>query len=215
MPRERVRQYNFFLPVASPCAGGSHNPFGDLGGSPQAPSRRTDWRPPGTIFCRVTTCRRNFWALNGLRRRLCAVTARFLSLGMPGSGLAALAMSGLPTRRLPAVNLSLKLGVLAVALVPPAGLVLASTPLEETNPRARSSSSGRSAGLWRTLTGAHGRGHSQGKSSGRMLSHSLRSLSKLERNAYWPVYRFLENETGERNRHVDTLGTRRRSAAHQ
>jgi hypothetical protein len=37
-------------------------------------------------------------------------------------------------RRLPAVNLSLKLGVLAVALVPPAGLVLASTPLEETLP---------------------------------------------------------------------------------
>ncbi len=126
------------------------------------------------------------------------MTARLLSVGMPALGLGVLAMSGLPTRRLPAANLSLKLGVLAAALVPPAGLVLASTPLEETNPRARSSSSGRSAGLGGTLTGAHGRGHSQGKSSGRMQSHSLRALSKLERNAYWPVYRFLENETGEK-----------------
>ena len=85
---------------------------------------------------------------------------------MLGSGLGVLAMSGLPARCLPAVDLPLTLRVLAVALVPAAGLILASTPLAETNPRARSAPSGRSAVLWRTLTGAHGRYCSQGKARG-------------------------------------------------
>jgi len=62
----------------------------------------------------VTTRRRNRWTLNRLRRRLGAVTARFLGLGMAGSGLGVLAMSGLPPRRLPAVDLPLTVRVLAV-----------------------------------------------------------------------------------------------------
>jgi hypothetical protein len=118
------------------------------------------------IVCCVTTRRRNFWALNGLGRRLRSLTARFFRLGMPGSGLGVLAMSGLPPRRLPAADLPLTLRVLAVALVPAAGLILASTPLAETNPRAWSAPSGRSAVLWRTLSGAHGRYCSQGKARG-------------------------------------------------
>ena len=124
------------------------------------------------IFGCVTTCRRNFWTLHGLRRRLRSLTARFFRLGMPGSGRGVLAMSGLPSRRLPAADLPLAMRVLAVALVPAPRLVLPPTPLAEANPRARSAPSGRSAGLWRTLTDAHGRYHSQGKSSGRMFNHS-------------------------------------------
>jgi hypothetical protein len=95
------------------------------------------------IFCCVTTRRRNFWALNGLRRRLRSLATRFFGLGMPGSGLGVLATPGLPPRRLPTVDLSLAFRLLAVALVPAPRLVLPPTPLVEANPRARSAPSGR------------------------------------------------------------------------
>jgi hypothetical protein len=117
-------------------------------------------------FCCVTTRRRNFWALNGLTRRLGTVTARLLSLGVAGSGLVVLAMSGLPPRRLPAADLPLALRVLAVALVPAPRAVRAPAPLAETDPRARAAPSGRSAVICRTLTGAHGRYCSQGEARG-------------------------------------------------
>ena len=148
-------------------------------------------------FCCVTTRRRNSWTLNRLGRRLRALPARFFGLGMPGSGLGVLAMSGLPPRRLPAAELPLALWVLAVALVPASRLVLAPTPLAETNPRARSAPSGRTPGLWRTLTGAHGRYCSQGTSSGRMSYHPPRALSKCEGDADAPVYRLTGNKTKE------------------
>ncbi len=130
--------------------------------------------------CCVTTRRRNFWALNSLRRGLRSLAARFLGLGMPGFGLGVLAMSGLPPRRLPTVDLPPALRLLAVALVPASRLILPPTPLAETNPRARSAPSGRSAVFSRTLSGAHGRYCSQGKSSGRMCDHSPRARSKRE-----------------------------------
>jgi hypothetical protein len=44
-------------------------------------------------------------------------------------GLSGLAMSGLPPRRLPAPDLALTIGVLAVALIPASWLVSSATPL--------------------------------------------------------------------------------------
>jgi hypothetical protein len=131
----------------------------------------------------VTTRRRKFRVLNSLRSGLDALTALFFGLGMPGFGVGLLAMSGLPPRRLPPADLPLALRLLAVALVPASRLVLASTPLAETNPPARSAPSGRSGARPRTLAGAHGRYRSQGKSSGRMSHHSPRALLHHERAA--------------------------------
>jgi hypothetical protein len=149
------------------------------------------------IFCCVTTRRRNSRTLNRLRHGLGALPARFLGLGVPGFGLGVLAMSGLPPRREPAADLPLAMRVLAVALVPAPGLVLAPAPLAETHPRARSAPSGRRAGLWRTLTGAHGRYCSQGNGSGRMSNHPPRALSRREGDAVAPVYRLTGNKTKE------------------
>jgi hypothetical protein len=146
-------------------------------------------------FCCVTTRRRKFWALNRLRRGLRPLAARFLGLGVPGFDVGVLAMSGLPLRRLPASDLPLALRILTVALIPTPRLVLAPTPFAQADPWARSAPSGRTAVLSRTLTSAHGRCFSQGKSSGRMSYHSPRALSKRERDACSLVYRLPENKT--------------------
>jgi hypothetical protein len=145
--------------------------------------------------CCVTTRRRKFWALNSLRRGLRPLAARSLGLGVPGFDVGVLAMSGLALRRLPASDLPLAWRILAVALVPTPRLVLAPTPFAQANPRARSAPSGRTVVLSRTLTGAHGRCFSQGKSSGRMSNHSPRALSKRDRDACSPVYRLPGNKT--------------------
>ena len=79
-------------------------------------------------FCCVTTRRRNLWIFNGLRRGLGLLAARALGLGVPGFGLGGLAMFGLPSRRLPASDLPPAFRILAIALVPAPGLVLAPTP---------------------------------------------------------------------------------------
>src|SRR5262249_14670599 len=143
----------------------------------------------------VTTRRRNRWALKSLRCGLHPLAARTLGLGVPGFDVGVLAMSGLPLRRRPASDLPLALWILAVALVPTPRLVLASTTFAQADPRARSAPSGRTAVLSRTLTSAHGRCFSQGKSSGRMSYHSPRALSKRERDADSPVDRPLGNKT--------------------
>ena len=57
-------------------------------------------------FCCVTTRRRKFWVLNGLRRGLRSLAARFLRLGVLGFDVGVLAMFGLPPRRLPAADLA-------------------------------------------------------------------------------------------------------------
>ncbi len=79
-------------------------------------------------FCCVTTRRRNLWIFNGLRRGLDSLAARFLCLGVPGFGKDVLAMSGLPPRRQPPADLPAAFRILAIALVPAPGLVLAPTP---------------------------------------------------------------------------------------
>jgi len=144
---------------------------------------------------------------------------------------------------LPAADLPQAFRVLAVALVPAPRLVLASASFAQADPRARSPRSGQTAVSVSNVKGAHGSGNSQGKARGECWSHSPRALSKLEQDAYPPVYRLLENKTErqtvssarreqgpralltkrsssreqdrEINGLIDGLGTRIPSAAHQ
>ena len=146
-----------------------------VGGSP------ADCRAEGKkSFCCVTTRRRKFWAANSLRRGLGPLAARFFGQGVPGFDVGVLAMSGLALRRLPASDLPLAVWILAVALVPTPRLVLVPTAFAQADPRARSAPSGRTAVRSRTLTSAHGRCFSQGKSSGRMFRRPSRAPSKRE-----------------------------------
>jgi hypothetical protein len=150
------------------------------------------------IFCCVTTRGRNFRVLHGLGRDFGSLPALLLGLGLLGFDADVLTTFGLAASRLPAADLTPALRVLAIALVPAPRQVLASASFAQADPRARSPRSGQTAVAWRTVKGAHGSGNSQGKSSGRMREHSLRALSKLETNAGMPVYRLLENKTGEK-----------------
>ena len=88
-------------------------------------------------FCSVTTRRRNRWLLSNCRCKLCSLSARALSLGMPGLHARILTMSGLSPCRLPTLDLSPAFRTLAVALVPGPRHVLASTPFAQAVPRAR------------------------------------------------------------------------------
>jgi hypothetical protein len=123
----------------------------------------------GEIFCCVTTRGRNVRVLNGLGRDLGSLTAPLLGLGMAGLDHDVLAASGLAASRLPATDFPLALWLLAVALVPASRLVLASASFAQADPWARSAASGQTAVSLRNVRGAHGSGHSRGKSSGRML----------------------------------------------
>jgi hypothetical protein len=146
-------------------------------------------------FSRVTTRRRKFRVLKSLRRGLRSLAARFLRLGVPGFDVGVLAMFGLPPRRLPAADLPLALGLLTIALVATPGLVLASTPFAEANPRARPAPSSPSVRLGCSLVSAHGRCFLPREGSGRMSNHSPRALSKREPNAWALVYRNLAKKT--------------------
>jgi len=195
------------------------------------------------IFCRVTTPGRNFRVLNSLGRDFGSLPALLLGLGMLHFDAGVLATFSLAARRLPAADFTQAFRVLAIALVPAPRQVLASASFAQAGPTAWSAPSGRTAVLSRTLASAHGRCHSQGRSSGRMLRHSPRASSKLEQDACLPIYRLLENKTErqtvpltrweqgpralpfkrsttreqdrETNGPVDVLGTRAPSAALQ
>jgi len=93
-------------------------------------------------FCCVTTRRRNLWVLNGLRRGLRLLAARFLRLGVSGFDDGILAMFGLPLRRLPAADLAQAFWLLAVALVPTPWPVPTPTPFAQASSRARPAPSG-------------------------------------------------------------------------
>jgi hypothetical protein len=85
----------------------------------------------------VTTRGRNFRVLNGLGRGFGAVTALLFRLGMLGFDASVLAPFGLPAGRLPAADLTQAFRVLAIALVPPPRLVLASASFAQADPRGR------------------------------------------------------------------------------
>jgi hypothetical protein len=146
-------------------------------------------------FCCVTTRRRKFRFLNTLGHGLGLLTARFLCLGMLGFGGAGLATSNLSPRRQPAVDLSHAFGVLTVALVPTSRVVLATTLFVDAGSLARAARSGFGTVFFFNVVVAHGRFGLPRESSGRMLPHSPRALSKLEQDACLPVYRLLENKT--------------------
>ncbi len=146
-------------------------------------------------FCSVTTRRRKFRFLNILGHRLGLLTARFLSLGMLGFGSVGLAAFGLSPRCLPAVDLSHAIRVLTEALVPTSRVVLAPALFVDAGSLARAARSGFGTAFFFTVVVAHGRFDLPRESSGRMLPHSPRALSKLEQDACLPVYRLLENKT--------------------
>jgi hypothetical protein len=131
-------------------------------------------------FSCVTTSRRNFGVFNGLGYKFDSLTALLLCLSVLGSHPGILTMPGLPSSRLPAADLPPALWLLAVALVPTPRVVLPPALFAQAHPRTRSAPSSLRTGLSRNVMGAHGRISSQGKSSGRMRSHSLRALSKHE-----------------------------------
>ncbi len=135
-------------------------------------------------LCCVTTRRRKRRSLASLRRGLRPQAVRTLSLRMLGFDCGISATFGLPPRRLPLADQPQAYGGLAVALVPTTRLVLTSAPFAQARPPARSAPSGRTAMLSRTLASAHGRCHSHGKSSGRMLLHSPRALSETRMRRY-------------------------------
>ena len=107
-------------------------------------------------FCCVTTRRRNFGLLRCWWRREGALTARTLRRGVLGFGRSVVASSRLPPRRLPAADLPLAFGVLAVTLVPTPRLVLVPTAFAQADPRPRSSRTGTAAAGWSTMMAAHG-----------------------------------------------------------
>ena len=151
-------------------------------------------RGEGNFFCCVTTRGRNFRVLNGLGRDFGSLPALLLGLGMLGFDADVPATFSLAASRLPAADFTQAFRVLTIALLPASRLVLASASFAQAGPTAWSAPSGRTAMLSRTLASAHGRCHSQGKSSGRMIGHSPRALSKREQDACLPVYRLLENQ---------------------
>jgi hypothetical protein len=93
-------------------------------------------------FCCVTTRRRNLRVLNGLGRRPRLLAALSLRPGVLGLNFGILSMIGLPPRRLPTKNLPPTFRILAVALVPTPGQVLAATAFAQALPPARSAPSG-------------------------------------------------------------------------
>ena len=166
------------------------------------------------IFCCVTTRRRNFGIFHGLGCDFSSPPALLFGLGMLCFDASVPTTLSLAASRLPAADLPQAFRVLAVALVPAPRLVLASASFAQADPRARSPRSGQTAVSVSNLKGAHGSGNSQGKARGECWSHSPRALSKLEQDAYPPVYRLLENKT-ERQTVSSAPGTRTPSAAHQ
>jgi hypothetical protein len=147
------------------------------------------------IFCCVTTRGRNFGVRNGLGRDFGSLPALLLGQGMLHFDAIIPTTFSLAASCLPAMELSLTFRVLAVPLVPAPRHILAPTPFAQADPQTGSAHSGQTTDFLRNVKGAHGSGNSQGKSSGRMCLHSPRALSKLEQDAYLPVYRHLENKT--------------------
>ena len=158
------RRSSSSAPGCGPSSGAVH-------GTPAG--RIKEWKKN---FCCVTTRRRNRGVLRWLRRGFGALTARTLSRCVLGFGLCGQAPSGLPLCRLPAANLPLAFGILAVTLVPTPRLVLPPAAFAQADPRARSSRTGTVGALWFIVAGAHGSHHLPRDSPGRMFDRSPRAL---------------------------------------
>ena len=127
-------------------------------------------------FCCVTTRRRNLGVFRCLRRGFGTLAAHEFSLRVLGFGRGVLSSPGLPPRRLPAADLPLAFGILAVPLVPTPRLVLPSAAFAQAVPRARSSRTGTAGALWFIVAKAHGSDISQGTARGECYYRSPRAL---------------------------------------
>jgi hypothetical protein len=180
-------------PLAFPIQGGAHGlPAGAravaclvadrAGGVLVAARPIAQWPGKKSPSC-VTTRRRKLWFFNGLRRGLHSLAAHLFGLGVLGFDVAVLATFGLPPSVVPAVQLALAIGVLTITLVVTTRSVFARAPVAQTDPQARAAPAARSrlaAEISRTLASAHGRFCLPRESSGRMVAHSPRALSKRE-----------------------------------
>jgi hypothetical protein len=120
-------------------------------------------------LCCVTTRRRRvLWILSSPGDGLGPVAARALGLGVLSFAPSVLATFGLAPRGLPAADLALALGLLAVTLVPAPRLILAPAPFAQADSRARSARSGPRTVLSRTLASAQRRLNLPRESPGRM-----------------------------------------------
>ena len=167
------------------------------------------------FFCCVTTRGRNCRVLNGLGHDSGLPPALLFGLGMLCSDAFVPTAFSLAASIPPAVDLPQAFRILAVALVPASGLVLASASFAKASAWARSPRSGPTAVFVSTVEGAHGSCNSQGKSSGRMFPHSPRALSKLEQDAYPTSLSSSREQDRETNGLINAPGTRNPSAAHQ
>ena len=130
-------------------------------------------------FCCVTTRRRNFGILRCLRRGFGALAAHALRLRVLSFGRGIQAASGLPLRRLPAADLPLAFGVLAIPLVPTPRLVLMPAAFAQADPRARSSSTGTTRALCFNVRSPRER-YLPRDSPGRTYNRSSRALVQIE-----------------------------------
>ena len=147
-----------------------------------------------TVRC-VTTLRRKLGVLRWLWRGFGSLTARPFRLGVPGFGSGVTSPPGLPLGRLPATNLPLTLGSLAITLVPATRLILATAALTQTNPYPRSSRSGTTrtrsgtTGVSRVILGrVHGSGTSGRIVRGERVTVLPGRLTKQETDRHSPVY---------------------------
>jgi hypothetical protein len=177
----------------------------------------------------VTTRRRKLWVLNGLRRGLHSLAARFLILGVLGFDVGFLATFTLPPRGAPAADLPQAFRILTVALVVTPRLVFAFAPFAQADPRARAAPSGLGTPFSFTLAAAHGRfdlpreklGEDVSASSSGVIKNvgktiagksigSRRTKQKGEQNACSPLYRLASNKT--KNETALEMRLRRRRA---
>ena len=143
----------------------------------------------GKNFCCVTTRRRNCGWLWCLRRRGGALTARPLGLGVLDFYGFILAPFGLPFGRLPATDLALAFGVLAVTLVPAPWQILLATAFAQANPGPRSSRTGTAAAIWTTITATHGSVcYPKGQPEGNALTFSSGAYQNPKRGTLANLY---------------------------
>jgi hypothetical protein len=149
-------------------------------------------------FCCVTTRRRNFWVIRGLRHRWGALTARTLRRGVLGFGCVVLAASGLPSRRLPATDQPPTFGVLTVTLVPTPWLVLVPTAFAQADSCPRSSRTGTAATFWTNMTATHGSSDPKGQPGENVAFVLLGRLTKPgSRRSFTQDTQPDRNQTGE------------------
>jgi hypothetical protein len=134
-------------------------------------------------FCGVTTCRVNFWVLNGLGRDFASLPALSLGLSMIHFDLGVLKTFSLTASRLPAADLPQAFRGLVVALVPASWLILTFAFFAQADPWSKSLDSAQTAVSLRNVECTQGSCDSQGKARGEWGLHSPRALLKFEQHA--------------------------------